>query len=75
MLVRAALLGTVLGCGSLVLAADDEIPEMDFVEYLGMWDGSDEDWLILDEPTAAGTDERTEPVPKGDVSAEKVDES
>lgn len=75
MLVRAALLGTVLGSGSLVLAADDEIPEMDFVEYLGMWDESDEDWLLFDEPTAADADERTEPAPKRDVSAEKVDES
>lgn len=75
MSVRAALLGTLLGSCSLALAADGEIPEMDFVEYLGMWDESDEDWLIFDEPTAADTDERTDPLSEGEDSTEKVDES
>jgi len=72
---RAALLGTLLtGCG-LVLAADDEIPEPDFIEYLGMWEGSDEEWLIFAEPVAADADERNDPAPQGEASPEKDDES
>lgn len=46
----------------------EESLDMAFLEYLGMWDESDEDWLLLDE-------ERTEPVPEGEESTEKKDES
>ena len=75
MSARAALLGPLLiGCG-LVLAADDEIPEPDLIEYLGMWEESDEEWLIFDEPVAADDDERNDPAPQGEASTEKDDES
>lgn len=75
MLARAALLGTLLFGYSLVLAADDEIPEPDLIEYLGMWEGSDEEWLIFEEPVAADNDERNDPAPQGEASTEKDDES
>ena len=29
------------------------LPEMEFLEYLGMWEESDEDWLLLDEDDVA----------------------
>ncbi len=63
----------VLGC-SLVLAADDEIPDVEFLEYLGMWQASDEDWLLFDEPVAADADRRSDPVPQGKESLETDDE-
>lgn len=63
-----------MGC-SLVLAADDEIPDTEFLEYLGLWDESDEDWLIFDEPITADMEERSDPVPQGEESTEKKDES
>lgn len=76
--LRAVLSGLMLmGC-SLVLAADDEMPEMDFIEYLGMWEESDEVWLVLDDEEAqlaADSEKRTDPVPDGEESAEKDDET
>jgi hypothetical protein len=72
---KAALLGSLMmGC-SLVLAADDEVPDAEFLEYLGLWDESDEDWLILDRLVIADAEERSDPVPEGEESAEKTDES
>ena len=72
---RAALIGTILlGC-SLVLAAGDEIPDAEFLEYLGLWEESDEDWLLFDEPITADAEERSDPVPQGEESTEMQDES
>lgn len=71
---KAALTGLLLCC-SLVLAADDEVPEMEFLEYLGIWEESDEDWLLFNEPMTAENEERSDPVPKGEESTEKDDES
>lgn len=71
----AATVGWMLfGC-SLVLAADDEIPDAEFLEYLGLWEESDEDWLIFDEPITADADKRSDPVPEGEESTETKDES
>jgi len=72
---KTALLGSMLlGC-SLVLAADDEVPDAEFLEYLGLWEESDEDWLIFDEPITADAEERSDPVPEGEESTETKDES
>ena len=72
---EAVMLGSLLmGC-SLVLAADDEIPEAAFLEYLGLWEESDEDWLIFDVPVTADAEERSDPVPQGEESTESNDES
>jgi len=72
---KTVLLGSLLmGC-SLVLAADDEIPDAEFLEYLGLWEESDEDWLIFDEPITADVEERSDPVPEGEESTETEDES
>ena len=61
-------------CG-LVLAADEDIPDMEFLEYLGLWEESDEDWLIFNVPMSVETDEWSDPVPVGEESAEKDNES
>jgi len=72
---RTAVIGSLLlGC-SLVLAADEEIPDPDFLEYLGSWEESDEDWLLFDEPVTADAEERSDPVPEGEESTEKTDDS
>ena len=72
---KSALLGCLLLTCTLVLAADDEIPDAEFLEYLGLWEESDEDWLIFDEPITADAEERSDPVPEGEESTEKTDES
>lgn len=61
--------------GGPVVAADNEEPELDFLEYLGMWDETDEEWLILDEVTLADNEERNDPASKDEESTENDDES
>jgi hypothetical protein len=56
-------------------AADnaDAVPDMEFLEYLGSWEDSDEEWMLF-----AGEDdapaERTDPAPDGEASVESNDE-
>jgi hypothetical protein len=83
--MRALLCGLVLCTAGATAAAatEKEKPEVDFLEYLGMWEESDEDWLILDETTdettdestIADTEERSDPPSDGEESTEKEDES
>jgi hypothetical protein len=61
--------------GGLVLAAEKDMPDVEFLEYLGMWEDSDEDWMILDEALAIENEERSDPVPKGEESTENEDET
>ena len=43
-------LGAFLLCiCSVAVVADEELPEIEFLEYLGSWDESDEDWLTVAE--------------------------
>ena len=64
----------VLSCG-LLLAGELEQPDAEFLEYLGLWEESDEDWLIFEDTVVADTDERSDPAPDGEESAETEDES
>ena len=73
--VRSLICGLALCTASVAVAAEKEEPEVDFLEYLGMWEESDEDWLILDETTIADNEERSDPAPDGEESTEKEDES
>ena len=72
---KPVLLGALLLFGGLVQGADDEIPNEDFLEYLGLWEESDEDWLMFDAPVTTENEERVDPVPDGEESTEKEDES
>lgn len=66
-------------CVSLAVSAEtdeEDFPEIDFLEYLGMWEETDEDWKLLNEVAVAESDdERSDPVPEGEESTEKEDES
>ena len=69
--------GLLLGACGMVLAADNELPDAEFLEYLGSWEESDEVWLVLDELVelvAAESDERSDPAPQGEESTEIDDE-
>ena len=61
--------------GAIGDAEDDEVPDSEFLEYLGLWDESDEEWLLLDEDEVAVNEERSDPVPEGKESPETEDES
>ncbi len=64
---------------SLVVAADEELPEIEFIEYLGLWEDSDEDWVLFsdsfDADKRAKNEQRSDPAPEGKESTEKDDES
>ena len=71
-----SLMCTVLLCASAnAKAGETEQPDMDFLEYLGMWEESDEEWLLLEDDAVADNEKRIEPVPEGEESAETEDES
>lgn len=69
-----AMVCGLLLCGG-VYAAEEDMPDLEFLEYLGMWDESDEDWLLLEGTVAADKEERSDPAPDGEESMEKDDES
>ena len=75
MSVKRALMGSLLTICSFVVVADEELPEIEFIEYLGLWEGSDEDWVMFSDPIKAENEERSGPAPKGEESTEKDDES
>jgi len=70
------LLCSVALCGSAsVVAEDEEVPDTEFLEYLGLWEETDEDWPLLDGAAVAENNERSDPVPEGEESTETEDES
>jgi hypothetical protein len=77
--LRALLFGALLCASNCVLAEtdaeDEEPPDLEFLEYLGLWEETDDEWLLLDEEEVADNDERSDPVPEGKESTETEDES
>ena len=75
---RCGRLTTLLlfsGASGLVLAEDIQEPEMEFLEYLGQWEESDEEWVMIDRQLSIESGEQTDSEPRGEESAEKDDES
>ena len=64
----------LLGFCSVLDAKEDEMPDAAFLEYLGSWDESDEDWLLVRDREKVREkmekDERSHPVPQGEESTE-----
>jgi hypothetical protein len=64
---RLMLLAAVAGFSGAVVAQDDE-PELSFLEYLGSWQEGDDEWLIVadleeeleDKDEASEKDEETD---------------
>ena len=73
-MLRKALVWLMCGVAGTVLAADAEEPEMEFLEYLGLWEESDEEWVMIDRQLSLETDERIDPAPQGEESTENDDE-
>ncbi len=69
----------LLGFGGVLAAIEDEIPDAAFLEYLGSWEESDEDWLLVRNREKVReeleNDERINPVPQGEESTEAEHES
>jgi hypothetical protein len=81
MSANGGLLSFICGialCGTTLAGADDEEGEsedMAFLEYLGFWEVSDEEWQLFDDDVLAENEEQSDRVPKGEESAEIEDES
>lgn len=77
---QSALLCGVLACSGLAVAEEVEAPDLEFLEYLGSWQQSEEDWVLvagaIDVPTQAGQNEDEQsPAEDGETLAEKDDEN
>jgi len=74
--LQTLLLGIALFASADAIAAaeSDEVPDAEFLEYLGLWEETDEDWLLLEDEEVADNDERSDPVPEGEESTETEDE-
>ncbi len=70
-----ALLWLVFGAAGTALAAESQEPDMEFLEYLGLWEESDEEWMMMDHQMNVESEERIDPVPEGEESTEDDDES
>ena len=75
LLFGAALCSTTAAFAECDKDRDEESPDMAFLEYLGMWEESDEEWQLLNENIVAENEERSDPVPDSEVSTENEDES
>ena len=77
MLASRYLTAILLIVCSVAVVADEELPEIEFLEYLGLWEGSDEEWLMFNDPLNADNkdQQRSDPAPEREESTEKRDES
>ena len=69
----------VVACGlslcAVAPAAEGPAPDVEFLEYLGTWEETDEDWLMYSELQVLEMDTRSDPAPEGEESTEHEDES
>jgi len=65
--------GLCLGTG--VLAAAETPPDSEFLEYLGMWEETDEEWVLQDGLLVAEDEERSDAATEDEESPENEDES
>jgi hypothetical protein len=72
---RNALLCCVFGAAGALLAAETEEPDMELLEYLGLWEETDEEWMMMDYQMSLESEERIDPVPEGEESTEDDNES
>ena len=69
LLVVTALLST----GALADTAE-EAPDVEFLEYLGLWEESDEEWMIFNTADDARPESQDNPAQEGEEPAENDDE-
>ena len=74
-----AVLCGLLTCGGAAIAQELDTPDLAFLEYLGSWEESDEDWVLfaVTEAQQARSDDdgnETDPAPQEEKVAELDDE-
>ena len=76
--LKVAVVWGLLGCSGFAVADDEAIPDMEFLEYLGSWEESDEDWVLfteVDVEQVASEEKRTDPAQESEESVESDNES
>lgn len=77
--LKAAVICGLIGGGFPALADDSEVPDLAFLEYLGSWEESDEDWVLFSkEEKDTDSDDKangTDPAPQEEKVAELDDEN
>ena len=75
------LVAVVVGAGAAAAGEQGEVPvdeaaiDTAFLEYLGSWDDTDEDWMLFADDDDSTVADRDEGAPDDDGSAEKGDET
>ena len=68
----------LVGVTGIVFADDAEAPDLEFLEYLGSWEESDEDWVALVADAAIANEseeqEKDDTAPNGEKLAELENE-
>lgn len=68
------LLLAVLVASAAVADPDAELPDVEFLEYLGLWEGSDEDWMVFNASVDARPETQSGPAREGEEPVENDDE-
>ena len=68
------LVVTALLSSAALADTGDELPDAEFLEYLGSWEESDEEWMIFNTPDDARPETRSGPASEGEEPTEKDDE-
>jgi len=79
-LIKIAVAWGLFGCGGIALADEEPAPDLEFLEYLGSWEESDEEWVLLaaetiDPEDTDNKDKGSAPAPDGEKMAETDDEN
>ena len=61
--------------GTNVFAADEEPADAEFLEYLGTWEETDEEWELHEGILAAEEERQSDPATEDEESPERDDES
>ena len=76
-LIQLAVVWGLMTAASVVQADEEEAPDLEFLEYLGSWEDTDETWLILSvdmEETEASENKDKDDVAKAAPNGEKLAE-
>ena len=73
--LRGSVCMLLLGACTVPQAADETAPDMEFIEYLGMWEQSDEEWQFLEGRASEELDERVDEEAQEEEPVEREDEN
>jgi len=71
---RSCLAVAALMWAAAAVAQEDEAPDLAFLEYLGSWQESDEEWLVVAEELATPADDEEEDTPEAETDDTEQDD-